>query len=136
MTRRNGVACIGQLCTRLPCLQKYLDTNHRKNFSGEREDGNLMDPYAVAIKRGSKVIGHVPWKTSAAYSLFMQRRGAVTYMFIDNHHQYSSDLPQGDLQIPYQLVFQSEDMELIAKLKNIMQSAPPIGLKPAKIMID
>ena len=29
-------------------------------LSCEREDGNPMDPYAVAIKRGSKVIGHMP----------------------------------------------------------------------------
>ena len=29
-------------------------------FSCEREDENPMDPYAVAIKRGSKVIRHVP----------------------------------------------------------------------------
>ena len=101
-------------------------------FSCEREDRNPMDPYAVAIKRGSKVIGHVPWKISAACSLFMQRRGSVICRTIDSHHQYSSDLPQDGLQIPCQLVFQSEDTELIAKIKKIMQSAPPIDLKPAK----
>jgi len=29
-------------------------------LSCEREDRNLMDPYAVAIQRGSKVIEHIP----------------------------------------------------------------------------
>ena len=29
-------------------------------LSCEREDGNPMDPYAVAIKRGNEVIGHMP----------------------------------------------------------------------------
>jgi len=42
-------------------------------LSCEREDGNPMDPYAVAIQRGSEVIGHVPRLISAACSLFMQR---------------------------------------------------------------
>ena len=103
-------------------------------FSCEREDGNPMDPYAVAIKRGSEVIGHVPRVISAACSLFIQRGGAVTCRIIDSHHQYSSDLPQGGLQIPCQLVFQSEDTEFIEKLKKIVKSAPPIDLKPAKTM--
>ena len=103
-------------------------------FSCEREDGNPMDPYAVAIKRGSEVIGHVPQKISAACSLFMQRGGAATCRIVDSHHQYSSDLPQGGLQIPCQLVFQSEDTELIEKIKKIVKSAPPIDLKPAKTM--
>ena len=91
-----------------------------------------MNPYAVAIKRRSEVIGHVPRKISAMCSLFMQRRGSVICRIIDIHHQYSSDLLQGGLQIPCQLVFQSEDTELIAKIKKIVQSAPPIDLKPAK----
>ena len=59
-------------------------------FSCKREYGNPMDPYAVAIKRGSEVIGHVPQKISAGCSLFMQRREAVTCRIIDSHHQYSS----------------------------------------------
>ena len=104
-------------------------------FSCEREDRNPMDPYAVAIKRGSEVIGHVPQKISTACSLFMQRRGSVICRIIDSHHQYSSDLPQGGLQIPCQLVFQSEDTELIAKIKKIVQSAPPIDLKLAKTIL-
>ena len=37
----------------------------------KRESGNLSDLYAVAIKKGSKVVGHIPQKMSAACSLFL-----------------------------------------------------------------
>ena len=37
----------------------------------EQESGNPNDPYAVAIKKGSEVVGHVPRKSSAACSLFL-----------------------------------------------------------------
>ena len=119
-------------CVRGFHIYKDIWTPITEVFSCEREDGNPMDPYAVAIKRGSEVIGHVPRKISAACSLFMQRRGSVICRIIDSHHRYSSNLLQGGLQIPYQLVFQSEDTELIAKIKKIVQSAPPIDLKLAK----
>ena len=66
---------------------------------------------------------------------FHAKRGSVICRIIDSHHQYSSDLPQGGLQIPCQLVFQSEDTELIAKIKKIVQSAPPIDLKLAKTIL-
>ena len=37
----------------------------------ERKSGNRIDSYAVAIKRGASVIGHVPRKLAAACSLFL-----------------------------------------------------------------
>ena len=37
----------------------------------EQESGNPNDPYAVAIKKGSEVVGHVSRKSSAACSLFL-----------------------------------------------------------------
>ena len=36
----------------------------------EQESGNPNDPYAVAIKNGSMVVGHMPRKSSTACSLF------------------------------------------------------------------
>ena len=33
--------------------------------------GNPNDPYAVAIRKGSKVVGHMPRKSSAVCSLFL-----------------------------------------------------------------
>ena len=37
----------------------------------KRESGNPNDSYAIAIKNGASVIGHIPRKLSAACSLFL-----------------------------------------------------------------
>ena len=44
-----------------------------KCLSCQMEDSNAFDPYAVAIRKGANIIGHVPRKISAACSLFIQR---------------------------------------------------------------
>ena len=64
----------------------------------EQESGNPQDPYAVAIKKGSEVIGHVPRKSSAACSLFLLLGGTIRCEITDSQRRYSSDLPQGGLQ--------------------------------------
>ena len=51
----------------------------------ERESGNLNDVYAVAIKNGASVIGHVPRKLSAACSLFLRLGGTMNCEITDNH---------------------------------------------------
>ena len=77
--------------------------------------------------KGSEIIGHVPRNISAACYLFIQKGGILTCIITDSsNHQYSSDLPQGGLQIPFKLVFESHDVELIAKVRKLLQSAPPI----------
>ena len=95
-------------------------------LSCKGEDGNIMDPNAIAIMKGSEIIGHVPRKISAACYLFIQKGGVLTCIITDSNHQYSSDLPQGGLQIPCKLVFESHDVELMAKVRKLLQSAPPI----------
>ena len=72
-------------------------------LSCKGEDGNIVDPYVVAIMKGSELIGHVPRKISAACYLFIQKSGILTCFITDSNHQYSSDLPQGGFQIPYKL---------------------------------
>ena len=39
-----------------------------------QESGNPHDPYAVVIKKGSFVVGHVPRKILAVFLLFLQLR--------------------------------------------------------------
>ena len=56
-----------------------------------QESGNPHDPYAVAIKKGSVVVGHVLRKISAVCSLFL-RAGTITAIVTDSR-QYSNDLP-------------------------------------------
>ena len=52
----------------------------------ERECRNPSDLYAVAIKNGASVIGHVPRKLSAACSLFLSLGGTMNCEITDNHH--------------------------------------------------
>ena len=51
----------------------------------EQESGNLNDVYAVAIKNGVSVIGHVPRKLSAACSLFLHLGGTMNCEITDNY---------------------------------------------------
>ena len=53
-----------------------------EHLSCQMEDSNAFDPYAVAIRKNANVIGHVPWKISAACSLFIQRGGTLTCIII------------------------------------------------------
>ena len=45
---------------------------HGEIFGSEIEEGNTRDLYAVAIKKGSEIIGHMPRKISAACNLFLE----------------------------------------------------------------
>ena len=94
----------------------------------EQESGNPNDAYAVTIKNGANVIGHVPRKLSAACSLFLRLGGTMNCEIIDNHRRYSADLPQGGLEIPCKFVFSAERL-LLYKLKKLVQSVPPIQIE-------
>ena len=105
--------------------------------TGERlpcqaEDSNDTDPYAVAIKKRTNIIRHVPRKISAACSRFIERGGTITCTVTDSHRQYSSDLPQGGLQIPCKLEFHSDNADLMSKIRKLIRSAPPIDFKVKK----
>ena len=92
----------------------------------ERTEIQWIHSYTVAIMKGSEIIGHVPRKISAACYLFIQKGRILTCIITDSNHQNSSDLPQGCLQIPCKLVFESDNVELMVKVRKLLQSAPPI----------
>ena len=71
------------------------------------EDENIYDPYAVSVKKGSTIVGHIPKKLSCLYSLFLRRGGNICCEVTGLRH-YSSDLPQGGLEIPCNLVFEGK----------------------------
>ena len=50
----------------------------------ERDIGNPNDTYAVAIKKGAEVVGHVPRKISAACALFSALSALSTSFFDSN----------------------------------------------------
>ena len=64
----------------------------------EREPGNHEDPYAVAIKRSDRVVGHVPQNISCISTLFIQRtRGGSIVSSVSGLWRYSDDLPRKEV---------------------------------------
>ena len=99
----------------------------------ERKSGNPSDLYAVAIKKGSEVVGHVSRKMSVACSLFLELGGALHCEITDNHRRYPSDILQGRLEIPCKFVFRCDiNKKLLSGVQKLVQSVPPIDLKPVR----
>ena len=44
-----------------------------------KEEENISDPYAVAIIKSGKIIGHVSCRVSAACNLFIQKGSAIVF---------------------------------------------------------
>ena len=74
----------------------------------EREVGNPHDTHAVAVKKvidgNLTVVGHIPQRLSSICSIFLRRSGTINCT-VDGSCQYSSDIPQGGLEIPSVLTF-------------------------------
>lgn len=83
-----------------------------------RETGNGHDPFAVAVLKEDVIVGHLPRKMSAVFSLFLRRHGTITCQ-VNGSRRYSSDLPQGGLEVPCVLIFSGECL-LINKVKNLI----------------
>ena len=45
-----------------------------------REEGNISDPYAVAIIKCGKIMGHVSCRISAACNLFIQNSSVIIFL--------------------------------------------------------
>ena len=104
------------------------------------EEENSFNLYAVAIKKGSKVIGHVPCKISAACFL-SEMSETSTCEITDSNHQYLYDLPQGGMQLPCKLIFISHNSMKMMKIKWLIQTVPPRELEckqaaPSKRRLD
>ena len=85
----------------------------------ERELGNVVDRYAIAVKKPDSgvTVGHLPKKISRVCSMFTQRGGEITATVM-GRRQYLSDLVQGGLEIPCDLTFNGEKEEIL-KLKKV-----------------
>ena len=85
----------------------------------EREPTNSRDRYAVVVKKDDVAIGHLPRKVSRVCSLFMRRGGSISCR-VSGRRRYSSDLPQGGLEVPCQLLFSAKSKE-IKKLRRSLK---------------
>lgn len=92
----------------------------------EREIGNSHDTHAVAIKKDIdgeiKTVGHIPRKISVICSIFIRRGGSILCL-VNGARRYSSDLPQGGLEIPCVLKFAARNEKEAAKTKRLLESA-------------
>ena len=70
----------------------------------QRELGNLRDPFAVSLVKGTTIVGHVPRKISVICLMFLQTGGIINCSVI-NSRQYWKDLVQGRLEVLCQLKF-------------------------------
>ena len=64
------------------------------------ELGNLRDPIVVSLVKGTTIVGHVLCKISAICSMFLQTGGIIN-CYVISSTQYSRDLVQDGLEVPY-----------------------------------
>ena len=83
-----------------------------------REPTNSADRYAVAVLKEETIIGHLPRKMSKICSLFLRRGGSMRCK-VTGSRRYSSDPPQGGLEIPCSLLFTANVKE-ITKLRKVL----------------
>ena len=111
---------------------KSVWDNHLEdeNLPCERETGNSHDPQAVAVKKmidGTlQVVGHAPRKISSIYSIFIRRGGSIACR-VTGHRQYSSDLPQGGLELPCVLTFTMASAKEYSKTKKVFECTSQIS---------
>ena len=84
----------------------------------QREHSNATDMYAVAVIKDSTIVGHLPRKISRICTLFI-RRGGVINCRVTGRRKYSTDLPQGGVEIPCLLLFKGEAKEIKKLVKLI-----------------
>ena len=100
--------------------QDIWEANYGKLLSCVRETGNVFDPFAVCVQKDGDIVGHVPRKISAICSLFMRQNGTI-HCKVTGSRRYSSDITQGGLEIPCQLIFEG-DKKSVGKVETFMSS--------------
>ena len=100
-------------CERNSCVRGYhiymsiWDAVIGEELPCRRDTGNERDRYTVAVMKDETIIGHLPQKISRLCSLFLRRGNSITGCVM-GHRRYSSDLPQGGLEISCVLMFEGK----------------------------
>ena len=101
----------------------------------EREVGDLHDTFAVAIKKDGEVVGHCPRKISALCSIFISRDGKITCQ-VTGRRRYSSDLPQGGLEVPYKMTFYTKSKSEVDKMEKLIENSLSKNIADAITAVD
>ena len=99
--------------------QDIWNSHVGETLSCVRERGNMNDIFAVAVQKDAKAVGHVPRHISCSCNLFI-RRGGLLSCSVTGTRQYSSDLPQGGLEVPCYYMF-SGIKDLIVKARDRLE---------------
>ena len=113
--------------------KEILDTELDEKLTCEREVRNRNDTFAVAMKRDSVTVGHVPQAISPICSIFIRRGGTIKCRVTGNR-QYSSNLPQGKLQLRCILIFYMQDPREVSKTERHVNDS--IQLMKEKLFIE
>ena len=97
-----------------------------KVLACRRETTNIEDKYAIAMYKTEEVVGHVPCKILFLFAAFI-RRGGTIYCTVEGTQRYSSNLAQGDMEIPCKLTFKGPLKEL-QKVQKYFSSALKIQI--------
>ena len=99
----------------------------------EREVGNRNNTFAVAMQKDSVTVGHVPQVIFPICSIFLRRSGNINCRVTGNR-QYSSDLPQGRLELPCILTFSIQDQRESGKTETLINDS--LQLMKEKLVIE
>ena len=98
---------------------------HGEELHCRCEFGNVHDLYRVytvsVIKHGTGIMGHLPKRISTPCHLFLKKGGSISCT-VNGRRQYSSDLPQGGLEVPCRLVFKGNKKN-IDKIRLLLQES-------------
>ena len=89
-----------------------------------REESNSHDPFAVAVRDGANIVGHMPSKFSALCALFIQHGGTITCRVIGSKIQGIS--LKEDLRFPVYSPFLENRRKYKSLWKRSMPTLPPI----------
>ena len=94
---------------------------HGQILQCARERSNRFNPFAVSIVNSDEIMGHVPRRISAACALFLQHHGSIRCE-VTGDRRYSSDLPQGGLEVPCDLIFEGKK-KYIQKIEKLITNS-------------
>ena len=112
--------------------QYVWDAPVHEVLSCKREVGNVYNTFVVAVKKDDKIVGHCPRNISA---ICIRCGGKITRQ-VTGRRRYSSDLPQGDLEIPCKLMFHTKKKSKVDKTAKLIKNALSKNITNTETAVD
>ena len=92
-----------------------------KELSTVWETASMHDHFAVTIRKDALTIGHVPAEISKVCWFFLRCGGTMKCRASTDRHRHSP-LEQGGPEVPCELIFVTNALKLLKKLKKIVSN--------------